>query len=285
MRDYHIHYYIDKCATKEMTFENIEDMCLELGITEGTVLKHYSSSMPNREQDWICWHRIIKDEWQQFLREFSAYKPKKMIIHSGVETELCNESGDINIPLEEQAKIDMVQLSVHYMIDLDCLPMSLLLYPNLNFCPAFNNDEGKRIVDDWRLKTVAAGEENIIQGLVNGYINAIKRFPKIKSLAHMADGLLPLRTYLVDIDKVPESRIIEIFEPLMKLMAEKGVVWEIADQCGKKAILKRANELGVGFTATADGHMLREGWGPLTKHSAAEDFLDSLSLRRGIIEF
>lgn len=285
MRDYHIHYYIDACANDEMTFPNIENKCLELGITEGTVVKHYSSAMPNGENDWICWHKTIPEQWQQYLNEFKAYKAKKMILHSGVETELCNEAGDINIPLEEQQKIDMVQLSVHYMINLDCLPMSLLLYPNLNFCPAFNNDEGRRIVEEWRQKTIAAGEENIIIGLVNGYMNAIKRFPKVKSLAHMGDGLKPLRTYLVDVDKVPLKRILEIMEPLMRLMVEKGVVWELLNEYAHPDILKRANELGVSFTASADGHFLDSGWGPLSKHCEAEAFLDSLSLRRGKIEF
>lgn len=285
MRDYHIHYHIDKCAASEMTLPNIEKKCLELGITEGTVLKHYSASMPNGEDTWICWYKTIPEQWQQYLDEFSAYKPKKMIIHSGVETELCNEAGDINIPLEEQQKINMIQLSVHYMIDLNCLPMSLLLYPNLSFCPAFNNEEGKRIVEEWRLKTVAAGEENIISGLVNGYMNAIKRYPKVKSLAHMSDGLKPLRTYLVDVDKVPTNRIIEIFEPLMKLMAEKGIVWELLNESANPEILKRANELGVSFTASADGHFLDSSWGPLSKHSDAENYLDKHSLRRGKIKF
>lgn len=285
MRDYHIHYHIDQCANDEMTLPNIEKKCIELGITEGTVLKHYSASMPNGKDTWICWHKTVPEQWQQYLDEFTAYKPKQMIIHSGVETELCNEAGDINIPLEEQQKVDMIQLSVHYMIDLDCLPMSLLLYPNLNFCPEFNNDEGRRIVEKWRLKTVASGEENIICGLVNGYMNAIKRFPKVKSLAHMGDGLKPLRTYLVDVDKVSINRIIEIMEPLMRLMAEKGVVWELLCEPANPAILKRANELGVSFTASADGHFLDSGWGPLSKHIDAERFLDKHSLRRGKIEF
>ncbi|MDD4422718.1 MAG: hypothetical protein PHD46_06755, partial [Eubacteriales bacterium] len=178
MRDYHIHYYIDRCADNEMTFPNIEEKCIELGITEGTVVKHYSSSMPNGQEDWICWHKTVPEQWRQYLDEYESYEPKRMIIHSGVETELCNEAGDINIPIEEQQKIDMVQLSVHYMIDLDCLTMTLLLYRNLNFCPAYNNDDGKRIVEEWRQKTIQAGEDNIIIGLVNGYINAIKRFPK-----------------------------------------------------------------------------------------------------------
>lgn len=285
MRDYHIHYHIDSCANDEMTFPNIEAKCLELGITEGTVLKHYSAAMPNGEDHWICWHKTVPEQWQQYLNEFAAYKPGKMIIHSGVETELCNEAGDINIPLEEQQKIDMVQLSVHYMINLDCLPLSLIIYPNLDFCPEYKNEAGKKLVEEWRQKTIDAGEENIIIGFVNGYINAIKRFPKVKSLAHMSDGLKPLRTYLVDIDKVNIKRTIEIMEPLMRLMAEKGVVWELTGDYANPEILKRANQLGVGFTATADGHFIDSGWGPLTAHNRAEAFIDKYSLRKGRIEF
>ena len=285
MTDYHIHYYIDSCANEEMTFPNIEEKCIELGINEAAVLKHYSEAMPNGKDDWICWHKTKQEQWRQYLSEYTAYMPRSVIIRTGVETELRNQAGDINIPLAEQEKIDLVQLSVHFMIDLDCLPMSLMLYPNLNFCPEHNNDEGRRCVEEWRQKTMDAGEENIISGLVCGYMNAIKRYPKVKSLAHMDDGLLTLRTYLVDIKKVPDDRIIEIFEPLMRLMAEKGVVWELAGSCGNTAMLKRANELGVGFTATADAHFLEGGWAPLTRHAEVEAFIDGLGLKRGKIEF
>ena len=285
MRDYHIHYYIDSCASEEMTFPNIESKCAELGIDEVAVLKHYSAAMPNGEDDWICWHRTRTEQWEQYLREYAAYTPRSVKMHSGVETELCNEAGDINIPLEEQQKINLVQLSVHYMIELECLPLSLLIYPNLSFCPEYNNDEGRRLLEEWKQKTADAGEENIIKGLVSGYMNAIKRYPKVKSLAHMGDGLVPLRTYLVNLEKVSLGRTIELFEPLMSLMADKGVVWELAGSCSNTAMLKRADELGVAFTATADAHFLDSGWGPLTKHYEAEQFIDSLSLRRGKIEF
>ena len=30
MIDYHIHYFIDKCANDEMSLENIEKKCIEL---------------------------------------------------------------------------------------------------------------------------------------------------------------------------------------------------------------------------------------------------------------
>ena len=127
--DYHVHYYIDACANESMTFENIENEAYKLGLEEIAVLKHYSATLPNGKQDWVCWHRIIPAEFEKYLKEKNEYKPKHLIkIYSGVETELVNERGDINIPQEAIDRIDRVALSVHYMIDLECLDMDLMLY-------------------------------------------------------------------------------------------------------------------------------------------------------------
>ena len=114
-----------------------------------------------------------------YLDEYAAYRPEKLVIHSGVESELCSEDGEINISDEEAAKIDMIALSVHYMPDLAGLKMDLLLYPDLNFCPAQNNDEGRRESARWREKAAAFGAENAIKGLVNGYCNAIRAHKKL----------------------------------------------------------------------------------------------------------
>lgn len=284
MRDYHIHYYLDGCVNDEMILPSIEKTALELGITEGAVLKHYSHSLPNGKEDWVFWHKIKPAEWERYLAEFAAYKPQRMKIYSGVETELSSEDGDINIPLEEQEKIDIVQLSAHYMIALNDPPVRLSAYLDTSIYPPDKNPGSAEEIEGW-FKTIAeAGEEKIIAGLVNGYMNAIKRFPKVRSLAHMADGLKLLRSYRVDVKKVPQSRTLEIFEPLMRLMAEKGVVWELLDEFAEPYILKRAAELGVKFTASADAHFLTSGWGPLTKHADAEALLDKLALPRGRIE-
>ncbi len=286
MKDYHVHYHIDACAAGNMTFPNIEKRCLELGMDEITVLKHYSRAMPNGEQDWICWHRIKDAEWRQYLADYTAYEPEKLVIRSGVETELCSESGDINIPVEEQAKIDMCALSVHYLPNLDCREMDFMLYPNLAFCPEHNNAEGERQREIWREKVASVGPEKMIIGLVNGYINAIKRYPKVKTLAHMYDGLTPLRVYLCDVDSLGENRLVELLEPLMKTAAEHGVLWELhGGSVVNEKILVRANELGVRFCATADGHMLNGGWGPLDNHNKAEEFIDRLQLTRGAVNF
>ena len=279
--DYHVHYYIDSCAADEMTFPNIEKKALELGLDEISVLKHHSRRMPNGEAAWVCWKRVKPEEWQRYLDEYAAYRPEKLVIHSGVESELCSEDGEINISDEEAAKIDMIALSVHYMPDLAGLKMDFLLYPDLNFCPAQNNDEGRRELARWREKAAAFGAENAIKGLVNGYCNAIRAHKKVRTLSHMYDGLLPLRTYTFDVDGVGEKRCIQLFEPLFAVTRDNEVRWELTGGAVPFAgILRRADEMGVRFIATADAHFLDSGWGPFTHHDAAEAVIDRLGLRR-----
>ncbi len=59
---------------------------------------------------------MVPEQFNQFLKEINAYKSKYGLnILSGVETELINEGGDINIPEKDIKKIDMITLSVHYM--------------------------------------------------------------------------------------------------------------------------------------------------------------------------
>lgn len=276
MKDFHIHFHLDACGAPEMTMENIERACIELGIDEACIVKHYSARMPNGKNDWICWHVTAGDALERFLAEYRAYAPSQVKFHCGVETELLNDRGDINIPLSDQAKVDIVQCSIHFMIDTEKLPMTLMLYPDLNFTPEHNNEDGRRQLAEWKEKVDSVGAEYLISAVANGYRNAIIRNPGIKSLSHMADGMKALRLYLVDVASVPVSRQVEIFEPLMKLMAERNIFWEIADEPAEKAIIRRAHELGVTFTATADGHQLHEGWGPLSRHINAENRLKSL---------
>jgi hypothetical protein len=73
-------------------------------------------------------------------------------------------------------------------------------------------------------------------------------------------------------------------EPLMKVLAERHILWEITAspiECG--FIPQRADELGVRFTATADAHFLNSEWGPLSRHNAAENNIDSLGLTKGLV--
>ena len=175
----------------------------------------------------------------------------------------------------------MVALSVHYMPDLDGLKMDFLLYPDLNFCPEQNNEEGRRELARWREKAAAFGAENAVKGLVNGYCNAIRAHKKVRTLSHMYDGLLPLRTYTFDVDALGEKRCIELFEPLFAVMRDNEVRWELTGGAGCRGSgPRRADEMGVRFIATADAHFLDGGWGPFTHHDGAEAVIDRLGLRR-----
>lgn len=276
MKDFHIHYHLDSCGADEMTMENIEKACVQLGISEATVLKHYSASLPTGEKDWAAWHVQGTKELDRFLEEYSAYKPKSVIFHSGVETELINDKGDINCPVEDQEKVDMVQLSIHFMIDTERLPMDFYYHPNSFWSPEMKTEHGQKLWKEWKERVAAVGAEYLIEATASGYINALKRFPKIKSLAHMGDGMAHLFSWGADVNSVSVRRQIEIFEPLMKLMAEKGTFWELTAGGMSPEMFKRAHELGVTFTCTADGHQLFEGWGPLSHHIDAENALKKL---------
>ncbi len=275
--DYHVHYYIDACANESMTFENIENEAYKLGLEEIAVLKHYSATLPNGEQDWVCWHRIIPAEFEKYLKEKNEYKPKHPIkIYSGVETELVNERGDINIPQEAIDRIDRVALSVHYMIDLECLDMDLMLYPDLSFCPADNNEHGRALVERWRRKILGAGAENVVKGLVNGYCNAIKNHPEIRTLAHINDGVQPLRVYLADVDSLEPDSLARMFDPLFETMKQKDVLWEISGKCRSESVVKRARDAGVRFAVTSDSHFISGGWANLCDHDKVEEYVERL---------
>ena len=136
-----------------------------------------------------------------------------------------------------------------------------------------------------REKVNSAGAGKNDNQLVNGYIKRHSVF-RVKTLSHKVFCLTPLRTYLCDVDSLGESKCIELLEPLMKTAAEYGVLWELyGDRVVFERVLVRANELGVKFCATADGHMLYEGWGPLTHHNRTEDLIDRLKLNRGEVGF
>lgn len=275
--DYHIHYYLDKCANASMTFENIEEEAHRLGLEEITVLKHYSHAMPNGEADWVCWHRIIPEQFERFLSEREAYKQKYPIkLFTGVETELVNEKGDINIPDSDLARVDMGALSVHYMITLDCLDMDLMLYPNLAFCPNDNNDAGRAVVERWRVKANKVGAERIVKGLVNAYVNAIERHPRVRTLAHINDGVMPLTTYLIDIPSIDSELLPRLFDPLYETMKATGVKWEIAGNCRYESIVRRARDAGVEFAVTADSHFISGGWANLCERGKVVDYATKL---------
>ena len=102
----------------------------------------------------------------------------------------------------------------------------------------------------------------------------------------MFDGLHPLRSYYgVPVDVLSDDVLCSLIEPLMNACLRENVLWELtAEPVERPAILKRANDLGVRFTATADAHMPGpEGWAPVCGHSKAEEYISSMKLTKGTL--
>jgi histidinol phosphatase-like PHP family hydrolase len=264
-----------------MTLPNIDDCSNKLGIKEVAVLKHYSHCMPNGEDDWANWHKIKPEQFERYLDEVRSYKSRfGIIFRTGVETELLNTKGDINIPPEAQDRIDMVALSMHHMIDMPKLPLDATHYPP-------HCSEGDPWIMEWDKKVRDLGAEYFVESIVEANCNAIKRFPKVKTLSHLNDGLYMLRDYRVPVEEIPDDTLVELMEPLMKCMAENDVLWEIGGQkIYRYAVLNRAKELGVKFVPTGDAHFL--GNGPclnFSDHISLQKLMDEMGLPNGFIKF
>lgn len=278
--DYHIHYFADICAHDEMTLLNIETEAQRLGIEELCVLKHYSSQLPNMEKEWVYWKQVCAEQFNDFLEDIREYIPFSNIkILAGVESELLSDKGEINIGKSDSSRLDLVSLSAHWFPEMKILNTDPLLFPG---------DIGKvssQAADIWREQIKDVSTESIIESLVSGYVKAVEQNPKIRVLAHMGDGLNILRAYEIEIDKLAEGKLLNLMEPLMIVCAEKNVLWEITEQPIKcEFIPKRANELGVFFSATVDAHFLHaDGWSHLFDHYKAEEYIDFLGLRKGQI--
>ena len=282
--DYHVHYYLDQCASNDMTLPNIVAAAKQAGLQEITVLKHYSSQFPNGRAQYESWYRIIPGAYEHYLYDMVVFPSQQgLVVHNGVETELVNERGDINIEIEQQHRVDMVALSVHFMPYLDVLDLNSGNYP---FVLSPNSDAYRASIGPWLHKVQQTGAENIIRGLVKAYCNAIRRYPKIRTLAHMADGLEPLRLHHIAVDQVPTDTLVRLMEPLMFCMRKHRVLWELhTAPIRQKDILYRANELGVRFCATADAHFITGGWANISDHRKADKIISDLSLNRGYVEF
>lgn len=280
--DYHIHYFADKCAHNEMTLANIDAEAARLGLEEICVLKHYSSRMPNGEKEWVHWNKIDGTQFCNFLSDIRAFQSLYGIkILAGVETELLNDKGEINIDSSDTEKLDSASLSVHWFPEMSLLKASPLLYPG---------DIGKvslQAADLWLEQINDIGAEKIIESYVLSYAEAIQKNSKVKVLAHMGDGLDILREYKIGVDKLSGKKLVELMEPLMKVCAKNNTLWEIANipvPVSCEFILKRASELGVLFCATADAHFLNsDGWSHLYNHAIAENYIEYLGLAKGFI--
>ena len=200
-------------------------------------------------------------------------------ILADVETELLDGAGKINICKCDMDKLDIVSLSVHWLPDMKVLRIDLVLWLG---------DLGRNCPEaavHWREQVKDIGTEAILENFVLAYMLAIEHNSKVCVLAHMFDGLRPLRKYEVMVDGLGKSKLIELMEPLMKVCAEKHILWELTPSpaiC--EFILKRANEIGVHFSATADAHFLQtDGWANLRGHDKAEAYINSLGLIKGVI--
>lgn len=285
--DYHVHYYLDSCAGSEMTLPEISREALRMGLEEIVVLKHYSSCLPNGKTDWVAWHTVRQEEFERYLEEMANFsRPEGLMIHTGVETELVNEHGDINIDEDAQARIESIALSVHYMPAMDAIEKPFLYHPR--FQKQLLNEEPEAAAEyrRWQEMVRDLTPSYFVERMFAGYEAAIRRYPKICQLSHMFDGLFPMRDYEVPYQQISEKRLIEIMEPTMKAMVEHDVLWELLNEpVGNVNILKRAAEMGVKFVATADGHSMNGSWGRFIDHPLSERYIDALGLPKGTRRF
>lgn len=282
--DYHIHNYFDICATPEMTFSNIDDKSYSLELEEISVLTHYCQAMPNEKNAWVSWKTVNLDKFNAFIEEAQNYKSHHNIrFFRGVETELMNDKGDINIPLAEQEKIDMVALSVHFLPSMSFIPMEMEKEVDITGFPLKCSEETKSALEKWYTLVESVGVEKVLEGIVNGYMNAVKRFPKVRTLSHAYDILQILVSYHLNPTQIPETKAIEIIEPLMYTLKDHSVLWELTHhEVLYPAILKRANEIGVRFTPTCDAHFLGyHPWGSFNDHDKAEELIEKYGLQKG----
>lgn len=278
--DYHVHYFVDGCVDDEMTPAAIAREAERLGLEEICVLKHYSHELPNGEAAWVHWKRIAPAQFERFLDEMRPFRSASggpVTVLAGVETELLDETGEVNIPEAQAAQLDALILSVHW------LPRMAAAQADPALVPGGLGGSPPEAVSEWRAAVAKCGAAVLVEGMVAGYVNAMGRNTKVKVLAHMYDGLKPLRDYGVPVDELDDNVLLPLMEPLMRACAEGGVLWELmAEPVQRPAVLARANELGVRFTATADAHFLRpDGWASLCDHHKAEEYIASLGLTRG----
>lgn len=268
-----------------MTLPTIDQEARKMGLEEIAVLKHYSTALPNGEKDWVSWHVIKDEEFDLFLEQFAAYEQKEGLrILSGVETELVSEHGDINIPDDKAAKIETIALSVHYMPAFDKVTEKFLYHPRAQKQLMETDPAARKALKRWMEQVHDLGSAYFVEQLVRGYVNAFARQPKILQASHMYDGLFPLRDYLIPYQELGEKKIIEMMEPLMEAMVKYDVMWELLPEpIGMESILHRANEKGVRFIASADGHSLNGTWGRFTDHPLAEEMIARLGLTKGVL--
>jgi len=278
--DYHVHYHVDGCAHDEMTLANIAAEATRLGLDEIAVLKHYTSALPNGEGEWVYWKRVRPEQFEAYLADIRSFEPPESLrILAGTESEILDDAGTIAIPPADQEKLDAVVLTVHWLPTMESLPAGAALLAG--------GPGGADATDAAQWQRIAAGLDAraVLENYVAAYVRAIEANPRVRVLGHMGDGLGPLRAAGIDLDAVEVDACVRCMEPLMRACASHRVLWELTEAAvAAPAILRRADRLGVRFSATADAHCLAAGtWGYLRDRHRAEARIDEYGLTRGVI--
>lgn len=267
--DYHIHYYIDKCADSSMTLPNIISKALSVGMKEICIVKHYSAEMPDGSKAWHHWAKTEPAEFKKFIAETEKCDIKNLRLLRGAETEIIDESGNINIPLSESVFLDMVNLSCHWLPRIDGFEIPYNIYP------------GSPDID-FIGSVMKYGFERFIGNVVNAYVNAIIRNPSVRNLSHMYDGFQIFREYGLPISKIKEEKLIEIMKPLYEICVSRDVLWELLpNPYTITGILYAAAGKGVLFTPTTDAHFISGGWADMDAYSKSESYIRDLGLPVG----
>ena len=177
--DYHIHYHLDSCAGPDMTCTNIEQGAYVLGLKEIGVVKHCSEELPGGK-DFVFWHILKEEDFQTFFDDIRVFSPESRIpMYAGVESELIDESGKISITGSHYDAIDYIMLSVHYMPFLHCVGYQPLIHPRAQRSKIQEDPFLCQEYLKWMDVVSRVGSMSIIEGLINGYCNAIKKNKKI----------------------------------------------------------------------------------------------------------
>lgn len=281
--DYHVHCHLDGCAAKDMTLAAIYAEAVKAGLQEICVVKHYSHLLPNGGDVWVNWKRTTPEAFDQFLDEFKATPvPAGLRVLSGVETELLNQAGDINIPDSQAARLDLVLVSNHWLPDAPGLERvwQPLLGAGIFPCAMKLEDLGP-----WLEEIQKRGAEPYARAVFEGNANAVRRHPQARVLAHLGDGgLHVLRAFRIPVDDLSDDRLLELAAPLIEACVATGALWELTPGVPRRTqLVREANRRGVRFTATVDAHFLvKPAWGhTLSQHQVAEETVSALNLTRG----
>jgi len=267
--DYHIHYYIDKCADDSMTLANISAKAVSMGLEEICVVKHYSMEMPDGTSTWHHWARTEPCDFRRFLAESEQFSSPDLRILKGTETELIDDNGLINIPESDSAALDVINLSCHWLPRINGFEVPYNIYPGF---------PDQKFIES----VMKYGLERFIGNVVNAYVNALNRNPRIRNLSHMYDGLQIFREYGLPVGLIEQEKLIDIMQPLYDVCKNGSVLWELLpDPDTMTGILNAAAGKGVLFTPTADAHFISGGWANMDEYNTSEKYILDLGLPVG----